>query len=203
MTNTDDKQTRVQAARDSFSGKGLTESQFAEAWALSGIIHGEIKRSGSFHEKLTDYAHAYARNERFDAMRAESTLRDVYKGRYGETMNQTREALLKQDELLPDAAHNRILAHADSIGPMIQEGETRPFYQAFDAAAVNLSREMGITQNGAKAMMKDTFQSQYGRDLYEAGKEIEAAYHKPVREAEIAERKAEQLENRSRGRSYS
>jgi hypothetical protein len=196
---TDDKQTRIQAARDSFSGKGLTEAQFAEAWAISGIIKGEINRSGSFHEKLT----AYARNERFDAMRAENILRDVYKGRMGETTNQTREALLKQDRLLPDAAHNRILTHTDSIASMIQEGETRPFYQAYDAAAVNLSRELGITQNSAKAMMKDTFQSQYGRDLYNAGKELEAAYHKPVREAEIAERKAEQLQSRSRGRSYS
>ncbi|OIQ26167.1 MAG: hypothetical protein BM562_16635 [Alphaproteobacteria bacterium MedPE-SWcel] len=194
----DDKQARIQVARDSFSGRGLTDTQFAEAWALSGIIHGEINRSGSFHEKLTDYAHAFARNERFDAMRSEAILRDIYKGRYGETMNQTREALLTQEEQLPQTAQARILVHAESIAPMIQEGPTRPFYQAYDAAAVSLSGEIGIAQTSAKALMKDAFQRKYGRDLYEAGKEVEQAYHKPVRDAGNAPRKVEQLPSRSR-----
>lgn len=49
--------------------------------------------------------------------------------------------------------------------------------------------------------MKDEYRANHGRDLYEVGKEIEAAYHKPVREAEIAARKAEQLENRTQSRS--
>ena len=80
---------------------------------------------------------------------------------------------------------------------MIQEGETRPFYQAYDAAAVTLAGELGITQSGAKALVKDVFQAHHGRDLYGAGKEIEAAYHRPVREAEIAQRKAEKLQTRT------
>ncbi len=194
----DDKQARIQAARDSFSGRGLTDTQFAEAWALSGIIRGQINRSGSFHEKLTDYAHAFARNERFDAMRSEAILRDIYKGRYGETMNQTRETLLAAEKELPQTAHSIAFAHADSISGLIQAGETMPFYQAYDRMAVRLAGELGITQSGAKVLMKESYAAAYGQDLYKAGKEVEQAYHKPVRDAGNAPRKAEQLPSRNR-----
>lgn len=81
---TDDKLT---AARESFSGKTMTNGQLKEAIAIADILHGEIHRSGSFIEKLTDYAHAYARGERFDAMRAETMVRDVYTATRGQSMN--------------------------------------------------------------------------------------------------------------------
>ncbi|WP_415402431.1 hypothetical protein [Tateyamaria sp. SN3-11] len=184
----------VQAARDSFNGRGLTEAQFREGWAISGILHNAIHHSGSFREKLTDYAHVYARSDKFDALRGEAILRDLYQGRYGQTMNATREALLNAQDSLSEASQARIVEAANAILPMIQEGATRPFYQAYDAAAVALSQDLGITQNGAKTMIKDAFKAQHGRDLYEAGKEVEEAYHKPVRAAEIAERKQEQLQ---------
>lgn len=187
---------RVQAARESFFGRTLTDSQFTEAWAIAGILRGEIERSGSFREPLTDYAHAYARNEKFDALRGEASIRDVYQGRYGESLNQTREALLEVEKALPKAAQARALAQAETVGELIQAAPTQPFYQAYDRAAVALSRELKITQLGAKALMKDAYQAQHGRDLYEVGKELEAAHHRPVREAQIAERKAEQLQAR-------
>ncbi|WP_299587651.1 hypothetical protein [uncultured Tateyamaria sp.] len=186
----------VQAARDSFSGRGLTDAQFREAWAIAGILHNTIHHTGSFREKLTDYAHVLARSEKFDALRGEAAVRDVYQGRYGQTLNATREALQKAQEELPETVQQRVLAAAASVTSMIQEGETRPFYQAYDAAAVTLSQELGITQSGAKSLMRDAFQAEHGRDLYEVGKEIEEAYHKPVREAEIAARKVEQLQTR-------
>ena len=53
QTNPRQTETR-QAARESFSGRTLTEGQFDDAWALTGMVHGEIHRSGSFREKLTD-----------------------------------------------------------------------------------------------------------------------------------------------------
>jgi len=179
----------------------LTESQFKEAWAISGILEGEIQKSGSFRAKLTDYAHAFARDEKFDATRSEAALRDVYKGRTGESMNQTREALLEREQSLPPEAQARIEAHTEQVLPLIQEGQTQPFYKAYDAASVALSRELGVTQDFAKEQMTAAFQSRHGRTLYEAGKEAEEAYHKPVREAEIAARKQEQLESRSLSRS--
>jgi len=55
---TDDRRI---SARENFSGRLLTEPQFDEAMAITGIIEREIQRTGTFKEKLGDYAHAFAR----------------------------------------------------------------------------------------------------------------------------------------------
>ncbi|MEM8646933.1 MAG: hypothetical protein AAGF86_11375 [Pseudomonadota bacterium] len=190
-----------EAARESFSGRSLTSSQFNEAWAIAAILHEKIQATGSFRETLTDYAHAYARPERFDALRGETILRDIYQGRYGQSLNQTREGLIANEEALPDAARTRALTCAETIGELIQKAPTQPFYQAYDRAAVTLAGELQITQVAAKALMKESYQTAHNRDLYEAGKEIEDAYNRPVREKAIAERKAEQLQTRAQQRS--
>lgn len=184
-------QSNVQAARDSFNGRGLTEAQFQKAWALAALLHAEINQSGTFREALTDFSHAFARGEKFDAVRGEAIVRDIYGGRYGETLNATREALQKAQENLPETAQAKVIAAADSIIPMIKEGPTQPFYKAYDAAAVTLSRELGITQAGAKSLMTEAYQAQHGQELYAAGKAMEKEVHTPVREAEIAARKQE------------
>ena len=195
------KDDGIKAARESFSGRTLTDGQFAEAWAIAGILNKEIHRSGSFKEKLGDYVHAFARTDRFDTARAAMIVRDVYKGRFSETPKQTLEALKVREDKLPETVLDRALVHAESIALMIQEGETRPFYQAYDAAAVHLARELNITQTGAKALLKDAYEGTHQRDLYEAGKEIEEAYHKPVREAEITARKQDQLQARNQAQA--
>lgn len=200
MTDTD-RQTRIQAARDSFSGRGLTDSQLRDAWALSGVLHTHIQKTGSFREALTDYAHAFARGERFDALRAEAILRDVYGARYEQSLNQTREGLLEREKALPETAQTRAGICADTIEDLIRSAPTQPFYQAYDRAAVSLANELQITQSGAKALMKDAYRAAHGRDLYEAGKAVEEACHKPAREAEIAARKAEGTPQRARGQS--
>ncbi|MEM8760274.1 MAG: hypothetical protein AAGE83_08140, partial [Pseudomonadota bacterium] len=191
----------IKAARESFSGRTLTESQFHEAFAIAGILNGEIAKSGSFREKLTDYAHAYARGERFDAPKGEAILRDIYQGRYGETLNATRERLIGAEEQLTPTDRTRALVHADSIAQFIENGPTMPFYQAYDRAAVTLADELKITQTHAKALMKETFKHATGRDLYDDGKKREEAHHRPVREAEIAARKAEQSPSRGHARA--
>jgi len=203
MTDPTTTPANVQAARQSFNGKGLTEAQFDKAWALSSVLHAEIKERGTFREALTDFSHAFARGEKFDALRAEAVLRDVFTGRYGQSMNQLREGLKANLEGLPETAKARALTAAESIEGMIKEGPTRPFYQAYDAAAVTLSEELTITRDGAKALMREAFKETHGRELGDHGKEIEAAYHKPVREAQIAARKAEDLETHNRSRSVS
>lgn len=40
-------------------------------------------------------------------------------------------------------------------------------------------------------MMKEAYEASTGRDLYTVGKGLEEQHHKPVRDAEIAARKAE------------
>lgn len=182
----------LQAIRESFSGKTMTETQLHKAHAIAEIIHAEIQRSGSFRETLTDYAHAFARNERFDALRGETMIRDTYTAVQGQSMGQTCERLKAAEENLPETARTRALDCAETIGQLIQAAPTQPFYQVYDRAAVTLSVEFGITQNAAKTLMKESFEQHHGRDLYDHGKKIEETYHKPVREAEIAARKAEQ-----------
>lgn len=199
----EDRQARINAARTSFSGKTLTENQFRDVWAISSILSHEIQKTGSFRDKLTDYSHAFARSERFDALRGETILRDIYTARFGQSLNQTREGLLAAEEALPAHAKARALECAETIGQLIQKPPTQPFYKAYDRAAVQMAGEFGITQTAAKSLMKDAYQGMHGRDLYEAGKEQEEAYHRPVREAEIASRKAEKLEERSPQQSRS
>ncbi|MEO1316512.1 MAG: hypothetical protein AAFW01_07980 [Pseudomonadota bacterium] len=196
-----DETDQIKAARESFSGRTLTESQFQSAFAVAGVLRGEVEKSGSFRETLTDYAHAYARGERFDALRGETILRDIYQARYGETLNATRGRLIGAEERLTPTDRTRALVHADSIGKFIENGPTMPFYQAYDRVAVTLAGELKITQTHAKALMKETFKHATGRDLYDDGKRREEAHHRPVREAEIAARKAEQSPSRSQTRA--
>lgn len=202
-------QQAIAAAKESFSGKTLTESQFNEAWAISKIIHQEINKRGTFREKLTDYSHAFARSEKFDAMRAENILRDVYGGRYSQSMNHTREALMAKENALaatPDTQSEtqvHALKSAEAVEGLIKEGRTQPFYKAYDIASQKLASKLKITQTGAKALMQAAYKAQHDRDLYDQGKEVEGAYHKPVREAEIAARKAEKMENNQQTQSHS
>jgi hypothetical protein len=182
--DTDTIDDRRAETRQSFTGRGLTESQFDEAWALAGIMAREIRKSGTFREKLSDYAHAFARTERFDALRGEEIIRDIFKARYGETMNQMRERMVNREHEIETAIGEDALRRAQSIPDLIREAPTMPFYRAYDQAAVAMAAEHGITEAGAKQMMKAAFASyaHEGRDLYEAGKEAEKLYHKPVRE---------------------
>ena len=192
---------KVQAARESFNGRGLTEAQFQKAWAIAAVLRAEIQERGTFREALTDFSHAFARGEKFDALRAEGVLRDVFGGRYSQSLNAYRESLEESLQSLPESARDRALAAAESVATMIQEGQTRPAYQANDAAAVTLSQELGITKIGAQNLMNETFKATHGVSLYNHSKDIEQAYHKPVREAEIAVRKVEKLQIHYRSQS--
>ena len=183
-------------ARQSYTGSRLTDSQFEEAYNITGIVNREIQKTGSFREKLTDYAHAFSRSQKFDALRGETILRDIYSARYGESMNQTREALMERIDRLGDRADKtRVLDHARSMESMIKDGPTLPFYQAFDIAGVTMAREFGITENAAKMLMKDSFEEAEGRELYTWGKDLEDRFHRPVAEAERAARRTEKQEN--------
>lgn len=185
-------------ARNSQAGKRMTDGQFADIWALAGIMNRHIHRTAVFKDKLGDHSHALARTEKFDAHRANLMIRDVYEARYGEEMNQTRKNLVEREANLPDGFEMRALFHARSIEPIIRDGETKPYYQALDIAAVNMAGEFGISEAGARRMMTESFERAEGRDLYSVGKEWEEAFHKPVREAE----KAIERQQTSRSRQF-
>ena len=189
---------RIGQARRSFTGKSLTDSQFAESWSLAGVMERSIRTSGSFHEKLTDYSHAFARAEKFDAMKGETIIRDIFRARYGVTMNQMREGFLQRETEVKETGREQALTQARSIEKLISEGETMPFYRAYDQASVDLARNLGITQAAAKTMMKDAYRDIEHRELYETGKALEDRHHRPKIEAEQARR--EEARDRPRGR---
>ena len=134
--------------------------------------------------KFGDYAYAYARTEKLDAVKAETILRDLFKARTGQSMNQMREALVEREEKLPDGKKARAFEYATAVAPMIEKGTKISFNRAFARQAQAFAAEVNITDAGAKRLMKEEFAAAEGRDLYEYGKEIEAKFYKPQIEAE-------------------
>jgi len=188
----------VTKSRESFSGRMLTDPQFDEAMAITGIIEREINKTGKFKEKLGDYSYAFARSEKFDVMKAETIIRDLFKERTGITMNQMREALVKREEKLTDTQKRGAHIHAVEVGRMIEQGNKMPFHRAYAHQAKELAIELNITETGAKKLMKEEFKAIEGKELYDTGKEIEEKYYRPQIEAE----KQQRIEARGQEKSY-
>tara|TARA_R110002072_G_scaffold150788_2_gene299365 strand:- start:6295 stop:6915 length:621 start_codon:yes stop_codon:yes gene_type:complete len=180
---TDSQQITKVDARNVSTVEGLTDSQSFESKALAAIQHRAIRKTGSFPKKLNAYSSAFAGTEKFDQMKAETIIRDQFKVTYGEAPNQMRERLLGNEAGLGLTAREDALTAARTIEPMIREGQTMPFYLAFDKAGCALAEKLDITETGAKSLMKSVFQEIEGRDLYETGKALEKTYHEPAREA--------------------
>lgn len=168
-----------QAVLKSFQGQTMTDAQTDIAMNLASIINRHIHKTGSFREPLTDYAHAFARSEKFDAMKGETIIRDVYAAQFGRTMNATREALLKREKNLTESTPELALQSARQTLEAISSGETEPFYKAYDREGAALARSLSITENAAKALMSESYQAVEGRVLYATGKELEEKYHRP------------------------
>ncbi len=204
---------RVIKARDSYSGRLLTNSQFDEAMSITGIMEREIKKNGTFKQKLGDYAQAYARTEKFDHMKAETTIRELFTARTGQTMNQMREALIKREDTLlgregksspdqkavepqiSDSEKQRAYHAAMDVGGMIEKGDKIAFYRAYTHQSSELAQELGITENGAKVLMKDQFEQIEKNDIYKWGKELEEKYYRPQIKAEQEAREAKRDKN--------
>lgn len=185
MADLFDREPKAQTAnvRESFVGKYLTEAQCDIAMGVACIIDRHIQKTGSFREPLTDYAHAFARSEKFDAMKGETIIRDVYAAHYGRTMNATREALLENEKKLPEQARDQALQSARQTLEAISIGDTEPFYKAYDREGSSLAKTLSITESAAKSQMTESYRSVEGRELYETGKKLEEKYHRPRMEA--------------------
>lgn len=198
---TENKQMKEWEAKNSFTGKTLTVSQFDESWAVAKIIHRGIEKTGSFREKLTDYSHAYARSEKFDQLKGEAIIRDIFKARYGESMNDMRLDLKKRAENPTENTRKEALLQARRIESMIRDKETMPFYRAYDNAAYTLAQHLAITETDAKELMKEVFREAEGQELYDYGKAVEKEFHQPVRVATQQAREAKRDQARSRARA--
>lgn len=188
MTNATTTDTR-QTARQSQTGQRLTQAEFDDAYAISGIVNREIQKTGSFYEARENFAFAYAKGKKISPDQAQGVLNDIYKARYGQSMNQTREALIAQDQKVTAAV---AAPYTAKVGELIQQGETMPFYKAQDQVAGEMARTLGITEKRAKSLMKEDSVARFDKDLFDMGKELEAAYHEPVQEAKVAQEKAQQ-----------
>ncbi|MCQ0989211.1 hypothetical protein [Jiella marina] len=191
----DTKKKRYQEARESFSGRLLTDTQFDEAVAITGIIEREIHRTGSFKEKLGDYSYAFARSERFDAMKAETIIRDLFKERYGRTMNALREGLIEREDALGEDDIARGHEMALSIGEMVEKGDKLTFNRALAHKSGEFAKQLGITHTVARNIMAEQFEAVEGQSIYDWGKQLDENNYRAQVEAEKEGR------SRSNGRS--
>jgi len=173
---------------------------------LGQIIEGEIRKSGTFKEKLTNYAFGFSKSEGFDVHRTENMIREVYQARTGQTFNafrvslETRENALtgfdpasgetKKDHeirLSPDS-----LEHTNQgcqrIVKRMESGDKMTFHRAYAEQAHRLATQFDITESGAKRLMNHVYRETEGRELVDHGKELEATYYRPQIEAEKAAR---------------
>lgn len=184
--------------RESFSGRMLINHQHHDVVAIVGILKREILKSGVFKEKLGDFSYAFARTEKMDAGRVEIILRDYFKEITGQTMNQLREKLLANEDKLmerrTDQQRRAIYDRALAAGDMIEKGDKISLHRAFAHHGEELGRELGITDAGAKRLMKEEFKAAEGSELYDWLKDREDRFFRPQIEAE-----KKRSEERSRG----
>lgn len=190
---------RVKSARESFSGRLLSDPQFDEAMTITGIIEKEIQKTGRFKEKLGDYAFAFARTEKFETHKAEVAIRDLFKERTGMSMNEMRELLVKREETLSETQKRSAFTAALQVGKMIEEGDKISFHRAFSHEARTLGSDLNITDLGAKRLMGEQFEAVNGEKFYDWGKEQEKKFYTPQIEAEKQARKAGQSQQQTRG----
>ena len=192
-----DELNRISAARESFSGRLMSDTQFEDAIAITGIMEREINRTGKFKEKLSDYAVAMARTEKSNVMQAENTIRDLFKARTGEAMNAMRERLVNNEQALTDHQIQDSYKYARETGAMIETGNKMSFHRAYARQAAQYAKELGITDAKAKSLMKETFKTQMGKELYDWGKELEQKYYRPQIESEKQNREAAREQSRT------
>lgn len=179
MSNIGDstRNERIKSARDSFSAVPLTNRQFDDGITITEIIERGIKDTGSFKDQLGDYAYAFARSEKFDAVKAETILRDLFKERTGQTMNQMREELAKREETISDDQRARAYVHACGIADLMENGRKLSFNRAYAHQAQQFAQEMGVTSNCAKRLMREEFAATEGVELFNWGKELDEQFY--------------------------
>lgn len=178
------------AGRESFSGRPLTNRQFEDFKAVVGIMRRHIQHSGVFTDKLSDFAYAIKRSEKFDVVKAETILRDLFKEEFGKTMNQFREELAKNEEALGADHRAQAYARACNISDMMENGDKLTFHRACADQMQQFADEHGVTHVCAYRLMNEQFLAVEGIELREWGKELDERFYRPQIEAEKAEREA-------------
>jgi hypothetical protein len=115
-------------------------------------------------------------------------------------MNQLRETLLDQEARLTNAQNRsepnkrqdyQSLAPyqaAVAIEETMEHGDKMSFYRAYSHQASQLAKDFGITEMGARRMMRNAYQASEGKELLDWGKELDDKHYKPQIEAEKQQR---------------
>ncbi len=190
----------IAETRNSYSARLLTDPQFEEFTSICLILNREIHRSCSFIEKLETYAFAISRTEKgINASRADTIIRDLFKGLFGESMDSLRKTLLKNEEELD----NEVIAlgHDFALATllMIEEGELMPFHRAYAHQATLMATELSISDVAAKRIMSEQFEQKAHREFYEEGKQFEDRFYLPQVEAAKRQRGSRNGGARTRG----
>jgi len=195
----------VRTARESYSGRLLSEPHFNEAMMITGIIEKEIQTTGSFKAVLNEYSTSFARPKKsLSVGNAETILRDLFKDRTGLSMNELREGFQKREENLTQEQKKAAFPYAVEIGTMIEKGDKISFHRAFSHQAKDYAEKLNITDLGAKRIMSEQFEAVQGEKLYDWGKAKEQEFYRPQIEAEKQARsaKAETTAKRTQGMAY-
>ncbi len=182
---------RLSKARESFAGRLLTDAQFSEAIHITEILEREIYKSGSFKDKLGDYAYAMGRSESMDPKRLETTIRDLYRERTGQTMFQLCENLKEREAAVQSQTQDIALNAAHEIEAMMANGNKMTFNRALSEKAQMVADEYGVRDNHAKKLMADAFVAEQRAtgveevvELRDWGKELDEKYYRPQIEQE-------------------
>lgn len=179
---------REKATRESFSGRMLTNRLHADFVAVTKIIERGIHESGTFVDQLGDYSYAIARSQRFDAVKAETILRDLFRERTGQTMNQLREQLTKREENLTPAEKSRGLIYGAEIADILERGDKLTFSRVLAEQAERYGDELGITHAKARSIMAEAYEAVEDGSFYDWGKELDKRFFQAQVDAEKAER---------------
>lgn len=179
----------IAQCRDGFSTRLLTDPQFEEFVSICTILNREIHKSGSFIEKLENYAFTISRSEKgINAGKAETIIRDLFKDMFGQSMDQMRKALHKTEENLPADVLANGYDFAIQTLKMIEEGNKIAFHRAYAHQAALMAVETSITDLAAKKIISEQYEAQEGHAFYEVGKQVEDKFYTPQIEAEKRQR---------------
>ena len=191
-------------ARESFSGLLLTERQFYEVTAITGIIERSMQETGTFQKQLDSYSTSYAASNGISIAKANTVIRDIYAARKGETLKKSLDGLRKNEEKLFDRKNNPAAAElqqayiaANEVGRMVEQGKKITFNRALAYEASQLAPSLGITDLGAKKLMSESFKQVENREFRDWGKELDSKYYHPQIEAEKAERTLQRSQTRT------
>jgi hypothetical protein len=182
---------RVAEGRDSFSGRIMSDRQYHDVIAVTGIIERRIQEQGKYKDTKNDFVNALARTERFDVMRANTIIDDLFRIRTGMTMKQMMDGLIEKERALfnrennpAEAERSQAYEAALEVGDMVETGKMMSVNRAYAHVAANLAGQLGITHVGAKILISESFEETEGQPLREWLKDLDREYFKPQVETE-------------------